>query len=60
MPLTGRECAAVAVALISAKPAEHLRTSPGGYFHGMVMKAKASELNLIRTIWRLRQAKAPS
>src|SRR6201994_3582430 len=46
----GRECAAVAVALVSARPAEHFRTSPGGYFHGMVMKAKAGELNLVRTI----------
>jgi replication initiation protein RepC len=54
----GRECAAVAVALVSARPAEHFRTSPGGYFHGMVTKAKAGELNLVRTIWGLRQAKA--
>src|SRR6201994_1916383 len=54
----GRECAAVAVALVSAKPAAHFRTSPGGYFHGMVRKAKAGELNLVRTIWGLRQAKA--
>jgi replication initiation protein RepC len=54
----GRECAAVAVALVSARPAEHFRTSPGGYFHGMVRKAQASELNLVRTIWGLRQAKA--
>jgi Replication protein C C-terminal region len=54
----GRECAAVAVALVSAKPAEHFRTSLGGYFHGMVAKAKAGELNLVRTLWGLRQAKA--
>ncbi|MFL5281182.1 MAG: replication initiation protein RepC [Rhodopila sp.] len=54
----GRECAAVAVALVSAKPAEHFRTSLGGYFRGMVAKAKAGELNLVRTIWGLRQAKA--
>jgi replication initiation protein RepC len=54
----GRECAAVAVALVSARPPEHFRTSPGGYFHGMVAKAKAGELNLARTIWGLRQAKA--
>jgi replication initiation protein RepC len=52
----GRECAAVAVALVSVKPMEHFRTSPGGYSHGMV--AKAGELNLVRTIWGLRQAKA--
>jgi replication initiation protein RepC len=54
----GRECAAVAVALVSVKPVEHFRTSPGGYFYGMVRKAKAGELNLVRTIWGLRQAKA--
>src|SRR6478609_5422075 len=37
----GRECAAVAVALVSARPAEHFRTSPGGYFHGMVAREHA-------------------
>src|SRR3954469_4716969 len=51
----GRECAAVAVALVSAKPAEHFRTSPGGYFHGMVAKAKAGGLNLARTLWGMGQ-----
>ena len=51
----GREQAAIAVA-ISAKPAGHFRSSPGGYFHGMVAKAKAGELNLARTIWGLRAA----
>jgi replication initiation protein RepC len=50
----GREEAAIAVAIVSAKPAEHFRSSPGGYFHGMVAKAKAGELNLARTIWGLR------
>jgi len=50
----GREQAAIAVAIVSAKPAEHFRSSPGGYFHGMVAKAKAGELNLARTIWGLR------
>jgi len=50
----GREEAAIAVAIVSAKPAGHFRTSPGGYFHGMVAKAKAGELNLARTIWGLR------
>jgi replication initiation protein RepC len=39
---------------VSAKPADHFRSSPGGYFHGMVVKAKAGELNLARTIWGLR------
>ena len=55
----GREEAAIAIAIVSAKPAEHFRTSPGGYFHGMVAKAKAGELNLARTIWGLRAAVAP-
>jgi replication initiation protein RepC len=54
----GREAAAIAIALVSAKPAEHFRTSPGGYFHGMVAKAQAGQLNLARTIWGLRQQRA--
>jgi len=56
----GREQAAIAVAIVSAKPAGHFRSSPGGYFHGMVTKAKTGELNLARTIWGLRtRAKPP-
>ena len=51
----GREQAAIAIAVISAKDPGHFRTTPGGYFHGMVAKAKAGELNLFRTIWGLRQ-----
>jgi replication initiation protein RepC len=54
----GREQAAIAIAIVSAKPAEHFRSTPGGYFHGMVVKAKAGELNLARTVWGLRQAVA--
>ena len=54
----GREQAAIAIAIVSAKPAAHFRSTPGGYFHGMVTKAKAGELNLARTIWGLRQAAA--
>jgi replication initiation protein RepC len=50
----GREEAAIAVAVVSAKPAGHFRSSPGGYFHGMVAKAKTGELNLARTIWGIR------
>jgi replication initiation protein RepC len=51
----GREQAAIAIAIVSAKPAEHFRSTPGGYFNGMVAKAKAGELNLARTVWGLRQ-----
>jgi replication initiation protein RepC len=54
----GREQAAIAIAIVSAKPAVHFRSTPGGYFHGIVAKAKAGELNLARTVWGLRQAAA--
>jgi hypothetical protein len=52
----GREQAAIGI--VSAKPAGHFRPTPGGYFHGMVAKAKAGELNLARTDWGLRQTTA--
>ena len=55
----GRELAAVALAVVSTKDEEHFRTSPGGYFHGMVAKAKAGELHLERTVWALRRAAEP-
>jgi replication initiation protein RepC len=55
----GRELAAVALAIVSTKEAEHFRTSPGGYFHGMVAKAVAGELHLERTVWALRRAAEP-
>ena len=54
----GREQAAIAIAIVSAKPAEHFRSTPGGYFHGMVAKAKSGQLNLARTFWGLRQTAA--
>ncbi|MEA2739087.1 MAG: replication initiation protein RepC, partial [Acetobacteraceae bacterium] len=52
----GRQEAAIALAIVSAKPAGHFRSTPGGYFHGMVAKAKAGQLNLARTVWGIRQA----
>jgi len=55
----GREQAAVAIAVVSIKDPAHFRTTPGGYFHGMVAKAKAGELNLDRTLWAMRRATAP-
>jgi replication initiation protein RepC len=55
----GREMAALAMAVVSTKAPEHFRTSPGGYFHGMVEKARAGELHLERTVWALRQAVDP-
>jgi replication initiation protein RepC len=55
----GRDLAAVALAIVSTKSPEHFRTTPGGYFHGMVQKAKAGELHLERTMWALRRAAQP-
>jgi replication initiation protein RepC len=55
----GRELAAVALAVVSTKEPEHFRTTPGGYFHGMVVKAKAGELHLERTVWALRRGAEP-
>jgi replication initiation protein RepC len=55
----GRELAAVALAIVSTKEVAHFQTSPGGYFHGMVTKAKAGELHLERTVWALRRGLEP-
>jgi replication initiation protein RepC len=55
----GREQAAIALAVVSAKHPAHFRTTPGGYFHGMVAKAKAGGLNLDRTLWAMRRAVEP-
>ena len=52
----GREQAAIAVAVVSAKPLDHFRSTPGGYFHGLIAKAKIGELHLARTIWGMRGA----
>lgn len=55
----GRDLASVALAIVSTKDSAHFTASPGGYFHGMVAKAKAGELHLERTIWALRHAAQP-
>jgi replication initiation protein RepC len=52
----GREQAAIAIAIVSAKDPGHFRTTPGGYFRGMVEKAKTGKLDLNRTLWAMRQA----
>ena len=56
----GRDLAAIALAIVSAKDPEYFRTTPGGYFHGMVQKAKAGELHLERTVWAMRHAAQPN
>ena len=55
----GREKAAIAIAIVSTKDPAHFRTTAGGYFHGMVAKAKTGELNLDRTLWAMRRAGEP-
>ena len=52
----GRAQAAIALAIVSTKDPAHFRTTAGGYFHGMVAKAKAGELNLDRTLWTMRRS----
>ena len=52
----GREQAAIALAIVSTRPEGHFRSTPGGYFHGMVARARAGELNLGKSIWGLRAA----
>jgi replication initiation protein RepC len=55
----GRGQAVIAIAIVSTKALAHFRTTAGGYFHGMVAKAKAGELNLDRTLWAMRRAAEP-
>ena len=43
----GCEAAAIAVAIVSAKLAGHFRSSPGEYFHGMVVKASIDRISPI-------------
>jgi len=49
----GREYAAVALALVSTRPAEHFTSGPGGYFAGMLRKFEKNpqDLCLSRTLW---------
>ncbi len=51
----GREGAALALAIVSAKPMKHFTRGPGGYFGGMVRKAQKGELYLEKTLWALRE-----
>ncbi len=58
--LLGRAGAAIAVAIVSTKEPGHFKTTPGGYFRGMIDKAKTHDLNLDRTIWKLRDGTKPA
>ena len=50
----GREYAAVALAIVSTRPAEHFTSGPGGYFAGMLRKFERGELCLSRTLGKLK------
>jgi hypothetical protein len=53
--------AAIAIAIVSAKDASHFRTTAHGYFHGIVTKAEAGQLNLDRRCgaWGKQTSRAP-
>lgn len=51
----GRQVAAITLAVVSTKPKEHFTRGAGGYFAAMVKRAKTGELNLDRSLWKLRR-----
>jgi len=58
--LLGRRMAAIAVAVISTKASGHFRQAgPGGYLRGMLRRAREGALHLDRSIFGLREARAP-
>ncbi|ONG47513.1 hypothetical protein BKE38_23040 [Pseudoroseomonas deserti] len=55
----GRRPAAVAVAVISTRPASHFHTAgPGGYLRGMLRRAEKGELHLERSLFGLRDKRS--
>jgi hypothetical protein len=59
----GRLSAAIAIAIVAAKPPGTFDISPGAYFAGMVARARNGELRLERSLFgmieRLKKGKAP-
>jgi replication initiation protein RepC len=53
----GRDQAALALAIVSTKPAGHFTSGAGGYFAGMLRKFEKGELRLERTLWALKDQK---
>jgi replication initiation protein RepC len=53
----GQEYAAVALALVTTRPAGHFTSGPAGYFAGMLRKYEKGELRLAGTLWALREEK---
>jgi replication initiation protein RepC len=53
--ILGRQRAAVALAIVSTKPKSYFSRGAGGYFAAMVKRANTGELNLDRSLWKLRR-----
>ena len=53
--ILGRRLATVTLAIVSTKPKEHFTRGAGGYFAAMIKRAKSGELNLDRSLWKLRR-----
>jgi replication initiation protein RepC len=53
----GRQLAAVTLAVVSTKPKDHFTRGAGGYFAAMVKRATTGDLNLDRSLWKLRRQK---
>jgi hypothetical protein len=45
----------VALAIVSTKPEGYFSRGAGGYFAAMVKRPKTGELNLDRSLWKLRR-----
>ena len=56
--IMGRETAAISVALISTKASSHFSVGPGAYLTGMTKAARAGNLNLAGSFWKLRTENA--
>ena len=51
----GRCRAMTALAIVSTKPSEYFRKGPAAYFTAMMHKAERGQLNLDRSVWKLRR-----
>ncbi|MFX8270339.1 hypothetical protein ABTL25_19630, partial [Acinetobacter baumannii] len=45
------------LAVVSTKPKDHFTRGAGGYFAAMVKRATTGDLNLDRSLWKLRRQK---
>ncbi|GBQ46962.1 plasmid replication protein RepC [Komagataeibacter europaeus] len=53
--IMGRKAAAVSVALIASRPDQHYSMTKGGYFRGMLRAAEDGDLNLMPSIYGMRE-----